>query len=367
MKKINLDNAATVKPKQQVINYAIEIMTNNWENPNSIYDNGIKARKIIENARNIIADKINAKPEEIIFCPSASSANSLAILGYLRKNRSSKFITSNIEHDSILKIEMPIHVKKEILECDEKGFISPILLNDFSNNLISIGGANSEIGTIQDIKLLAKVAHENNCIFHSDLTQYIPYLPVDVKELELDMATFSAHKLGGLRGCAVLYVKNGIQLEPLVYGHQEQGLMAGTENTIAIGSMGKAMELLEYDNEILRLRNYLLWNLIAIDNKITINGCIFNRLPNNLNICIHDLNISNQKLIALLDMYGIQVSAASACQAGSNKPSSVLKAIGLSKSDINHSMRITLGQKTTIDELNIFIECLKNIIEMNKI
>lgn len=174
------------------------------------------------------------------------------------------------------------------------------------------------------------------------------------------MATFSAHKLGGLRGCAVLYVKDGIKLEPLIYGHQENGLMASTENTVAISSMGKAMELLDYsdNNEVLELRSHLLWKLIETDKMITINGDLFNRLLNNLNICIHDLGISNQELIALLGIENIEVSAGSTCSSGTNKPSHVLKAIGLSDEDISHSIRITIGYQTAREDIDKFVEVL---------
>jgi len=366
--RIYLDNAATTKPKKEVIELAISLLKEHWENPNSIYSFGKFSREIIEDSRKTIANKINANPEEIIFCPSASAANSLAILGYLRKNRVECFVTSNIEHDSILNIEMPLHVKRELVECNTEGIISPTLLNKYKNSLVSIGAANSEIGTIQDLKLMSVIVHKNNCVFHSDLTQYIPYYPVDVKEIGLDMATFSAHKLGGLRGCAVLYVKKGIDLSPLIAGHQEKGLMGGTENTIAIACMGKAMELLNYENTI-NLTHLSVYLFDCLDNcgiNFHFNGDFCDRLANNTNICINDLKIDNQQLISLLDLENIQVSAGSACNAGTNKPSRVLKAIGLSDDEVNKSIRITIGNETTYEDIDRFVQILKNIIEMNK-
>ena len=366
MEKVILDAAATTKPKQEVVDYAIEIMKNYWQNPNSIYDSGLAARSIIDNARQIVADKINAEPNEIIFCPSASAANSLAILGYLRKNRVEKFITSNIEHSSILDIKMPFYVKRDLIKCDDKGIIDSSLLKKYKNSLVSIIGANNEIGTVQNLCELSKVAHKNGCVFHSDLTQYIPHFSVDVKAMGLDMATFSAHKLGGLRGCAVLYVKDGIDLEPLVYGHQEDGLMAGTENVVAIAAMGKAMELLNYSNwrKIISLRDYLIWRLFEIDPKVTINGDLFNRLPNNVNVCIHNMSIDIQQLISCLELGGFEVSAGSACNAGANTPSHVLRAIGLSDDNANKSIRITIGDEITKQDVDDFVCCLKNILDM---
>lgn len=366
MDKVNLDAAATTKPKREVMDYAMCAMEYCWQNPNSVYASGYDARRLVESAREVIAARINAEPNEIIFCPSASAANSLAILGYLRRNRVDKFITSNIEHDSVLDIKMPFYVKRDLIKCDDKGIIDSSLLKKYKNSLVSIIGANNEIGTVQNLCELSKVAHKNGCVFHSDLTQYIPHFSVDVKAMELDMATFSAHKLGGLRGCAVLYVKDGIDLEPLVYGHQEDGLMAGTENVVAIAAMGKAMELLNYSNwrKIISLRDYLIWRLFEIDPKVTINGDLFNRLPNNVNVCIHNMSIDNQQLINLLDMSGFEVSAGSACNAGTTAPSHVLKAIGLSDENINKSVRITIGDEITKQDIDNFIDCLKNILDM---
>lgn len=366
MGKLYLDVAATAKPKQEVVDFAIEIMQNHWQNPNSIYNDGIKARAVVENARQIIADKINANPNEIIFCPSASAANTLAILGYLKKNRVEKFITSNIEHDSILKINMPFYVKRELIECNNKGLIDPTLLKKYKNSLVSIMAANNEIGTVQDLYALSRIAHENGCVFHSDLTQYIPHFNVNVKDMGLDMATFSSHKIYGLRGCAVLYVKDGIDIEPLVYGTQENGLMAGTENVVSIAAMGKAMEILNYSSwrKTISLRDYLYWRLLEIDSKITINGDLFYRLPNNINVCIHDLTIDNQQLIGLLDNEGYSISAGSACHAGVSTPSHVLKAIGLSDDNIKKSIRITISDYITKQDIDGFIDCLKNILDM---
>lgn len=367
----SFDVAATTQPRPKVIEYAKEIMENFWANPNSLYSRGDDARRIIENARRIIAKKINADPSEIIFCPSASAANTLAIAGYVRKH-GVNYAVSSIEHDSIYDIDIEGH-KKEIISVNEYGIVSPYDVYDVAKKedvgLISIGAANSEIGVVQEIKHFAFIAHEYGCVFHTDLTQYIPYLDVNVKALDVDMATFSAHKIGGLRGCAVLYVKNGITLSPLVFGHQEKGLVGGTENTIAIGAMGKAMELLDQDKCYDKTKELLvyLWDKIdTLGYRYTVNGSIGNRLPNNLNIWFYGINMSSQEIVSMCDVCGFEISAGSACNSHSTEPSRVIKALGFSDIRAEQSFRITLNENNTYEEIDEFVSWLKNIIEMNK-
>lgn len=364
--KIYLDNSATSKPKKEVLETAIDVMKNNWLNPNSIYERGFESRKIIENVREIVAKKINAEPEEIIFCPSASAANTLAIKGYCEKNNQKEFSISKIEHSSIFDVEIK-GIKKNFIGCNSDGIINSVELYNIKNQLVSISAANSEIGTVQNIDILSNILHKNGCVFHSDLTQYIPYFNVDVKSMGVDMATFSAHKFGGLRGCGVLYVRKGIELSPLVFGHQENGLVGGTENVISIASMGKAIEMLDYSkvNNLVGLRNYAMEKILKIDKNIFINGNLFNRIPCNINITIPNINITSQQIVNICDENGFEISAGSACNAYSPTPSHVLKAIGLNNYDANRSVRITLSENNTFEEIDKFIFCLKTIISMN--
>lgn len=364
---IYLDHAATTPIHPEVVDFAVKSLRDDWYNPNGLYSSSKEMRRKIDNARDTIANCIGAKSNEIIFCPSSSAANSLAILGYLKKNKVKNFVTSRLEHDSILNIEMPIHVRREFVECDSYGNISPSLLSQeqYSNSLVSIQGANNEIGTIQDLKELSKVVHENNSIIHSDLTQYIPHIKVNVRQLGLDMATFSAHKLGGLRGCAVLYVRDGIELAPLVYGNQEKGLMAGTENTLSILCMAKAMQLLDYTSErnICSISNFAINRLTSINNVYLV-GAKENRLCSNANICFR--GVDAQALVYYLDLHGICCSTGSACNSLTYKPSHVLKTIGMSDEDALCCIRFTFGEENTYEEVNELCHHISNYIKIIK-
>ena len=367
---IYLDNSSTTKVKDEIIDYAINIMKNNWYNPNSTnYDEGLEARRIIENSRKIIAEKINALPEEIIFTCSGSAANNLAIRGFVDKNDDChNWVTTNIEHDSIYMIEInKPYVWKHIEKCDINGFLQPEQFEHYQNCLISVIGANNEIGSVQPIKDISKIIHKRENILHSDMTQYIPYYPIDVKELGADLISFSSHKLSSIRGTGVLYVKKGIELNPLIFGHQEKGLFAGTENVVSIGCLGLAMQLLNYDKtkEIEQKRNYLLDKLLSIDG-ITLNGSRENRLASNINICIRGICLDNMQLTALLGLMDYQVATGSACNTGENIPSRILLAIGKSVDEARHSIRITIGDNT-YEELDKFYNDFKNIIEQYKI
>lgn len=366
---IYLDNAATCCPKQQVLDYTIDVMKMVYANPNSVnYEIGLDARRIIEESRRIVADKINADPEEIFFTSSASASNSLAICGYLnnKNNNCRNFITSNLEHSSVRDIEVN-GVYKTIEPCNTSGFLNVEQFSKYKNCLISITACNNEIGTIQPIIEISKVVHSNNNIIHSDLTQYIPYMKINVKELGVDMATFSAHKIHGLKGCGVLYKKKSIELSPIVFGSQEQGLFGGTENVYSIAACGKAIELLNYDNinEIRKMRNHLIEELLKVEGVI-LNGDIKSRSPGNINLCLNNIYIDNVQLSAILDCYGYCVGIGSSCHAGDNKPSQILLAIGRTEEEARRSIRITINEDNTMEEIDKLINDLKNIIEQFK-
>lgn len=368
---IYLDEAATTAPLPEVIQVVKDLLDNNiYGNPNSAHEFGHQSRILIEEARKIMADKINCLPEEVYFVPSASCANSLAIIGYMNKHKDChNFITTSLEHSSISEIELidnsdfDLHNKwKHIVKCDNKGLLHPEQFKNYKNCLISVVGANSEVGTIQPIKEIAEVVHRNNNVFHTDLTAYFPHIPVNVKELNCDMASFGSHKIGGLKNCGVLYIKKGIELSPLVYGH---GLFSGTEDIYQICAMGKAVELLNYNetNEVKKKRDYLLDKLLSI-NGIILNGDREKRLPNNINICVKNIQIDNQQLVSVLDLMGYACSAGTACASGDKKPSTTLLSMGLSPEDANQSIRITLSNNNTYEELDRFYNDFKNICEL---
>lgn len=363
---VYLDNSSTTRVKDEVIDYAIDIMKSNWHNPSSTnYDEGLEARRIVENARNTIAKKINAESDEIVFTCSGSAANNLAIRGFMDKHdECHNWVTTNIEHDSISMIEInkPL-TYKHIEKCDNNGFLHPEQFEKYQNCLVSVMGVNNEIGSIQPIQDIAKTIKKNGNILHTDMTQYIPYYPIDVKELGADLVSFSSHKLGSIRGTGVLYIKNGTELNPLVSGHQEKGLFAGTENVVSIGCLGFAMQLLDYNKTktIEEKRNYLLDKLLSI-NGVFLNGLRENRLASNINICINNININNMQLSVLLGLLDYQVATGSACTTGENVPSKVLLAIGKTVEEAKHSIRITIGDNT-YEELDKFYNDFKNVVE----
>lgn len=361
---IYLDDAASTKPKKEVIDTVINLLQNDyWYNPNSIYESALECRRLIEKARIIIAQKINCLPEEIIFVPSSSCANTLAILGYMNANEHChNFITTTLEHSSIYEIELKENFKwKNIVKCDSNGLLYPEQFKNYHDCLISICGCSSEVGTIQPIHEIAQIVHKNNNIIHSDLTAYWPHINVDINKLGIDMASFGSHKINGLKNCGFLYVKKGIVLSPIVFGHNT--LFGGTPDIYQICAMSKATELLNYDKEkeIKEKRNYLLDKLLVIDG-IKLNGDREKRISNNINICIENMEIDNQQLVAILDMMGYCISAGTACASGNKIPSATLLSMGLTPEEANKSIRITLSNDNSYEELDSFYNDFKNIL-----
>lgn len=363
---IYLDESATTKPHPEVINTVIELLQGDyWYNSNSQYEQAVKCRRLIEDARNTIAEKINCLPEEIIFVPSASCANDLAIIGYMNTHdECHNFVTSTLEHASISEIEFSNPRKwVNIVPCDSKGLLYPEQFERYRNCLISVCGACSEIGTVQPIKEIANVAHRGNNVFHSDLVAYWPHMKVDVKALNLDMASLGSHKIGGLKNCGVLYVKKGIKLSPLVFGHNT--LFGGTPDIYQICAMAKAAELLNYDNvkEVRMKRDHLLDKLLEIEG-VTLNGDREKRTPNNINICVRDILLDNQQLVSVLNLLGNYcISSGSACSSGLKDPSHTLLSLGLTAKEANQSIRITLSEENTYEELDKFYNDFKNVVE----
>ena len=358
---IYLDNAAIHKPKTEVIQIVMDVFNNNWANASSTYEIGLESARIVQNTKEIIAKEINCNTDEIILTGSGSESNTLAIDGFLKANGERKFICSSIEHSSILDNPKA----KRIIFCDNQGFYKMNWIKTIKDSLVSIQMANSEIGTIQNIKEITKILHNNNCIVHTDAVASFGKIPIDVKDLDVDMMTATGQKIGSVCGAAFLYVKNGIHLSPIIYGTQNDGLRGGTYNTAAIAGLGKAIQLIDFnkEKEIRNKRDYLLDKLLSIDG-IALNGSqdMKHRLPNNINICIHDNELNSQQLIAMLDMFGYCCSAGSACHSGSAEPSHVLMAIKMDKEDALKSIRITISEENTYEELDNFYNDLKNIL-----
>lgn len=360
---IYLDEAASTKPRQEVIDTVVNLLQGDYYyNPNSQYEEALKCKRLIEDSRNTIAKKINCLPEEITFVPSASCANALAIVGYMNAHDCRNWITTTLEHSSISEIEVNLYNRfKHIEKCNSEGLLHPEQFEKYQGCLISVCGANSEIGTVQPIKEIAEIVHKKENIIHSDLTAYWPHINVDIKDLNIDMASFGSHKIGGLKNCGVLYVRKGLKLSPIVFGH---GIFGGTPDIYQICAMGKAAELLEYNNEkdLKKKRDYLLDKLLEIDG-INLNGSRENRLSNNINICVKVIEIDNQQLVSVMDLLGYCISSGTACASGDKKPSTTLLSLGLTPEEANQSIRITLSNDNTYEELDKFYNDFKLIVE----
>ena len=365
-----LDNAATTPLNPEVKNYIISLL-DTYQNPSSMYQSGVNAKQIITTARNNVAKFINADPENIIFTSGGSASNNLVIRGYFSGIINYFMMYSPIAHKSMIKcIEGCIHPHQcQAIPVDKKGFFN---LKDFEfwlknhcntyKLLVALDCANSEIGTIQDVKKIIEITHKYNGVVYLDCTGSIGQIPLDVKALDVDMVGFSAHKLGALKGTGVLYKKINIRLNPLIYGSQEQGLFAGTENVMGIAALGKAVENYDYSSIASNNRDYI-HNYINtnISDSYLVGADLEHRLPHNLYICFK--GIQGESLMTLLDMNGYQVSTGSACTSGDLTPSSTLLAIKMNKEDINSCIRITLSGKEEITELNKFCETLKRCVE----
>lgn len=376
---IYFDHAATTKPSKEVIADVTWCLEKVWGNPSSIHTSGIEAKRLLEESREKVATYIGAEPEEIIFTSSGSESNNLAIKGFMEVNSLYDcIISTEIEHPSVYntcqylnevyRLEYtPINNNGKVDVDKFRRLIS--LLSDNYFCFVSIMLANNEVGTINDIKEIAKIVHRYNGRLHVDATQAVGQIPVNVKDLDCDLLTFSGHKLNCPKGVGVLYKKKGIKLSPIIHGgHQEDGLIAGTENLPYIYALGNQVERLskkEYSDG--SVRNYLFDNICELCNGLNIelkpNGSFIDRLPNLLSLSFEGINA--ETLITLLDMKDIYVSAGSACSSGQPEPSRVLKAIGLTDEEAFSTVRISIGEDTTTEECDEFVrilgECLREL------
>ena len=374
MNTIYLDNNATTKTDEEVVKAMMPYLLDNYGNPSSIYKLGRENRKVVEDSREKIAEILNCKPDEIYFTSGGSESDNTAIRGiaYSYKNKGNHIITSKIEHPAVL--ETCKQLEKEGFEVSyigvgENGIIN---LEELKNairpttTLITIMFANNEIGTIQPIEEIGKIAKENNIIFHTDSVQAIGSIEIDVEKLNIDSLSLSAHKFYGPKGIGVLYVKKRVKFNKFINGgHQERNKRAGTENVAGIVGLAKAMELAyrdleEHNKKIKELRDYYVSQVKEKIPYININGDMEKRLPGNSNISFRF--IEGESLLLNLDLKGICASSGSACTSGSLDPSHVLLAIGLPHEIAHGSLRISIGKYNTKEEIDYVVESLVEIV-----
>lgn len=374
-KIIYLDHAATTAIKEEVIKEMMPYLTEQYGNPSSLYNFGRKSKKAIENARMQVATSINSKKSEIYFTSGGTESDNLAIKGVARyyRNKGKHIITSRVEHHAV--INTCKRLEKEgfevtYLAVDKSGKISIEELKNAIRKdtiLISIMMANNEIGTIQPIKEIGKIAREKGIIFHTDAVQAVGSLFIDVEDLGVDLLSISAHKFYGPKGVGALYIRKGTSIEELLDGGvQERGRRPGTENIPSIVGMGKAIEIatenLEtYQKKMCYLRDETIAQILKRIPKAYLNGHAIDRLPGNVNMIFPSMEA--ESMILKLDQRGIAVSSGSACASGSLEPSHVLKAIGLSHEVAQCSLRFTFGEENTIKDVEDLVEALVDIIK----
>lgn len=371
---IYFDNAATTKLDDEVLKEMMPYLTNMYGNASAIYELGRESRKAIEDAREKVAKVLNCEVGEVYFTSCGSESDNTAIKEIARANKKNgnHIITSKIEHPAV--IETCEQLKKEGFEItyigvDEKGIVD---LEEIKRAikpttiLISIMFANNEIGTVEPIKEIGKIAKEHKIVFHTDAVQAVGNVRIDVEDMNIDSLSLSGHKFYGPKGVGVLYVKRGIEFQSFINGgHQERNKRAGTENVAGIVGIGKAIELAyqnldEHNKKITELRDYFINQITAKIPKVKINGDMINRLPGNVNISFE--GVDAEGLLLNLDLKKICASSGSACSAGSLEPSRVLLAIGLEKEMAKSSLRVTIGKYNTKEEVNYLIESLEEIV-----
>lgn len=373
-KRIYMDHAATTPIRSEVLEEMMPYLTERFGNPSSIYSYGREAKKAIEEAREKVAKAIGADPLEIYFTGSGTEADNWAIIGtaFANRNKGNHIITSSIEHHAVL--HTCEYLEKQgfsvtYLPVDEFGMVKLETLKKSINDrtiLVTIMHANNEIGTIQPIKEIGEFLKEKDITFHTDAVQTVGKIPVNVKDLKVDMLSLSAHKIYGPKGIGALYIRKGIKIHPYIHGGaQERKRRAGTENVAGIVGLGKAIELaisnLEGQREYLTsLRDKLIRGIQEKIPYVRINGHPTQRLPHNVNMCFEF--IEGESLLLNLDMKGICASSGSACTSGSLEPSHVLLAIGLPHEIAHGSLRLTLGKDNTQEDVDYILEVLPQIV-----
>lgn len=369
------DNAATTRVKKEVLEEMLPYFHEKYGNPSSLYSIGRSSKKAIEEARKKVANLINCNPNEIYFTGCGSESDNTIIKGIANsyRKKGKHIITSKIEHPAVLHTCQALEnqgFEVTYLKVNKEGFVNvEELRNSIRNDtiLISIMFANNEIGTIQPIEMISKIARMHNIVFHTDAVQACGNIPIDVKKMGIDSLSLSGHKLYAPKGIGALYVRNGIEFEKFMDGgHQEKNKRAGTENVAGIVGLGKACELAnihlkEHMQHLKELRDYFVSQVEEKIEGAVLNGSLENRLPGNANFAFP--SVDGEALLLNLDAKGICASAGSACTSGSSAPSHVLSSIGLSDELAHSSLRVTFGEDNTKEDVDYLVGNLCEIVQ----
>ena len=373
--RIYLDHAATTPVSKTVLDAMLPFFTDSFGNASSVYGTGREARKAVETARRQVAAAIGAEPRDILFTGSGSESDNLAVKGtaFALQEKGKHIVTTAVEHPAVLNTCR--WLEKQGFEVtyimpDAEGRIDPEDVRNAVREdtvLISVMAANNEIGTLEPVEEIGRIAREKGVAFHIDAVQAVGAVPVDVKTWNADLLSLSAHKFNGPKGIGALYVRRGTRLDSLIHGgEQERGLRAGTENVPAIVGMGKAIEdavscLAENAERTKALRDRLTEGILSAVPGAKLNGPREGRLPNNCSVSFD--RIDGEALLLRLDLAGIAGSSGSACTAGSQEISHVLKAIGLTEEQAKGSLRLTVGPENTEEEIDEVVRAVKEIVE----
>ncbi len=374
MRQVYLDNSATTPIKGDVLKEMLPFLTEHFGNASSLYTPGLVARRALDEAREKVAALINAKANEVYFTGCGSESDNWVLKGVASslKNKGNHIITTVTEHPAMLRTCEYLEkngYEVTYLGIDDQGRLNPAELEAAIKDttiLVSIMMVNNEIGTIHPIKELAAIAKKHGVLFHTDAVQAVGNVPIDVKDLGVDFLSMSAHKIYGPKGVGGLYIRRGAKLGTLIFGGgQESGKRAGTENVAGIVGFGKAAELAmnsldEHIKHSTEMRNYLAEKLTAEIPDVIINGSMDNRHPGNLNVTFK--YIEGESILIQLDACGICISTGSACSSKSLKPSHVLSALGVPVELIHGTVRFSVGDFTTKEDIDYTVECTKKIV-----
>ncbi|MDF1532359.1 MAG: cysteine desulfurase NifS [ANME-2 cluster archaeon] len=375
MVNIYMDNSATTRPDPEVVSAMLPYFNEYFGNASSLHSFGQEAAGALNRSRQHVADLIGAQPDEVIFTSGGTESDNLALKGiaYLNKNKGKHIITSVIEHPAILNTCKNLQENGftvTYLPVDDQGLVDPGDVEDAIKSdtiLISVMHANNEIGSIQPIEDISRLAHEKGVLVHTDAVQSVGKIPVNVDDLGVDMLSLSAHKIHGPKGVGALYVRKGTRLESLIHGGgHERDKRSGTENIPGIVGLAKAAELsgqrLKKDAAYMaNLRDVAITKILDSIPDSYLNGHPTMRLPNNVHLRFS--YVEGESMLMLLNMKGVAVSTGSACSSKSLEPSHVLAALGIPPEQIHGSLRITLGRENTMDEVDYVVENLVEIVK----